>query len=173
MTVPCDFSLPTDPHQFSLRTGHSDLCMGQLHPAEGDRFNMDILGSCTKSDTTWYAKDIVADTTVSLQATIRHFCLASFKDNYKNQFIITKSPDVMLQVNITYLCWFVSSSGRVVYWLPVGNCDTSTEILIMKKQVTPLATLFFDSSATSLQTGLQQILCCVTLWKLLDLTLFW
>ena len=145
--VPCDFTIPSKSQKFSLRTEHNDICFGVLHEAKGDRFNVDILGSCTKGDTTFYKKDIVIDTTVSVQSTMSFFCLASFKDNYKNQYIITQSSEIMPQVNITLLCWFISDNGRIVYWLPIGNCDTATELQILNRQVTPLATLYFDSSA--------------------------
>ena len=145
--VPCDFTIPSKSQKFSLRTEHNDICFGVLHEAKGDRFNVDILGSCTKGDTTFYTKDIVIDTTVSVQSTMSFFCLASFKDNYKNQYIITQTSEIMQQVNITLLCWFISDNGRIVYWLPIGNCDTATELQILNRQVTPLATLYFDSSA--------------------------
>ena len=147
VTVPCDFTIPSNSQKFSLKTNHNDVCMGLIHEAKGDRFKFDIFGSCTKGGTTFYTKDIAVDTSVSVQATTRFFCLASFQDNKKNQFIITKSPDVMLQVNITLLCWLIPDKGRVVYWLPIGNCDTSTELMIMNRKVMPLATLYFDSSA--------------------------
>ncbi len=136
-----------------MRTAHNDVCVGLLEEAEGDRFNMVFFGTCNKTDAaTFYAHEIVVDTTVSLRSTVSYFCLASFKDNYQNQFVITKSPDMLLQVNNTYLCWFIASNGRLVYWLPIGNCDASTELLIMKGKVTPLATLYFDACALNSPT---------------------
>ena len=146
-TVPCDYSIPSNTHKFSLRTSNNDICAGIISAPDGDRFHMDILGSCDKS-TTHYTQDIVLDSTVSVQQTTRFFCLASFEDKYRNRFLVTKSPDSMHQVNITLLCWYISHNQRVAYWLPIGNCDSSNELLIMSRRVIPYATLYFDSSTS-------------------------
>ena len=152
--VPCDFTIPSKSQKFSLRTARNDICYGAIHEAKGDRFNVDFYATCSKGGTTLYIKDVVVDTTVSVLATFEFFCLASFQDIRKNQFIITQTSSVMLEVNITMLCWFISDNGRIVYWLPIGHCDTATELQIMNRQVTPLATLYFDSSAGCCHTYL-------------------
>ncbi len=147
-TVPCDYSIPSNTQQFSLRTKNNDLCAGIISDPDGDRFHMDFIGECDKS-TTHYTKDIVLDSTVSVQQTTRFFCLASFEDKYRNRFLVTKSRDSIQQANITLLCWYISHNQRVAYWLPVGNCDSSSELMILSRRITPYATLYFDSSSSS------------------------